>query len=95
METINKIINRRGLIRVEHSKHGSRAFLWLDTEMERLFGFEGKNTKALGDFVRPYCCVICSQLCAMPNRSCEECEEKKGMGAEWTMYRQTHTEIWY
>lgn len=59
--------------------------------MERLFGFEGKNTKALEDFLRPYCCVICSQLCAMPSRS--SCEEKKGMGAEWTMYRQTHTEI--
>ncbi len=30
------LINQRGLIRVEHNRHGSRAMLWLEPEIERL-----------------------------------------------------------
>lgn len=91
MEKINSIINQRGLIRVEHGKHGSRAFLWLEPEMKRFLGFEGTYDKAIEVRVRPFCCVICNQPCTMQNLSL--CDEKKDMGSEWIMYKQTHTEI--
>ncbi|XP_058619999.1 uncharacterized protein LOC131532399 [Onychostoma macrolepis] len=91
MELINAIINQRGLIRVEHHKHGSRAFLWLQPEIERFLGFRGEQNKAAENAVRPYCCVICDQLCAMPSLS--GCNEKREMGAEWTTHRQSHVEM--
>ncbi len=46
--------------------------------------------KAVAVPVRPYSCVLCSQLCALPSLSCNE---KRDLGAEWTMYKQSHVEI--
>lgn len=91
MERVKSIINQKGLIRVEHGKHGSRAFLWLEPEMKRYLGYEGTYAKAIEVTVRPFCCVICNQQCAMQSLSFGD--EKKDMGAEWLMHKQTHTEI--
>lgn len=90
METLDAVINQRGLIRVEHNKHGSRAMLWLGPEMERFLGFQGEKIKAITNAVRPYCWLICDQLCAMPSLSI--CE-KRDKGAEWMTYKQSHVEL--
>lgn len=42
MDEIIQISNARGLIRVEHGKHGSRAMLWLGPELERVEGVSGE-----------------------------------------------------
>ncbi len=84
MDSVSELINKRGLIRVEHGKHGSRAWLWTQPEMERVLGFKGQPMKAVEVPVRPYSCVLCSQLCALPSLSCNE---KRELGAEWTMYK--------
>ncbi len=90
MEALSALVNQRGLIRVEHSKHGSRAMLWLEPEIERVLGFRGVKNKATPGTVRPYCCLICSQLCAMP---CISLCEKRDMGSEWTTHKQTTIEL--
>ncbi len=90
MDSVSELINQRGLIRVEHGKHGSRAWLWTQPETERVLGFKGQPMKAVAVPIRPYSCVLCSQLCALPSLSCNE---KRDLGAEWTMYKQSHVEI--
>ncbi len=90
MEALSALVNQRGLIRVEHNKHGSRAMLWLEPEIERLLGFRGVKNKAALNTVRPYWCLICSQLCAMP---CISLCEKRDMGSEWTTHKQTTIEL--
>ncbi len=39
MEALSALVNQRGLIRIEHGKHGSRGMLWLEPEIERVLGF--------------------------------------------------------
>ncbi len=57
---------------------------------KRVLGLKGQPMKAVAVPVRPYSCVLCSQLCALPSLSCNE---KRDLGAEWTMYKQSHVEI--
>ncbi len=90
MEALSALVNQRGLIRIEHGKHGSRAMLWLEPEIEKVLGFRGAKNKATPGTVRPYCCLICNQLCAMP---CILLCEKRDMGSEWTTYKQTTIEL--
>ncbi len=90
MEALSALVNQTGLIRIEHGKHGSRAMLWLEPEIERVLGFRGAKNKATPGTVRPYCCLICNQLCAMP---CISLCEKRDMGSEWTTYKQTTIEL--
>ncbi len=59
-------------------------------EMERVLDSKGQPMKAVAVPVRPYSCVLCSQLCALPSLSCNE---KRDLGAEWTMYKQSDVEI--
>lgn len=77
MDGIIKVSNRRGLIRVEHGKHGSRAMLWLEPELERVMGLTGGKVLLVETVVRPYQCVICNKHYAIPIISPIE---KKDMG---------------
>lgn len=90
MDEINQISNARGLIRVEHRKHGSRAMLWVGPELERVEGVSGEPVSPIETIVRPYLCVICECPCALPNISPVE---KKEMGKEWMAQNQSQTEI--
>lgn len=81
MEEILNITKRRGLIRVEHGKHGSRAMIWIAAELERFMGFTGEKVPPIETVVRPYHCIICNKQCALPNLTL--CDEKKEMGVEW------------
>ncbi len=57
-----------------------------------MLGFKGQPMKAVAVPIRPYSCVLCCQLCALPSLSCNE---KRDLGAEWTMYKQSHVEQEY
>ncbi len=72
------------------SNTGRESEFGTSSEMERLLGFKGESLKAVELPARPYCCVLCDQLCALPTLSCNE---KRDLGAEWTMYRQSHVEV--
>ncbi len=72
------------------SNTGRESEFGTSSEMERFLSFKGESLKAVELPARPYCCVLCDQLCALPTLSCNE---KRDLGAEWTMYRQSHVEV--
>ncbi|KAK9972673.1 hypothetical protein ABG768_025962 [Culter alburnus] len=90
MDVTIKLINQRGLIKVEHGKYGSRAMMWLEPELGRVMGLTGGKAWPVETLVRPYQCVICSRHFAMPNISAVE---TKQMGLEWLVREQTQIEI--
>lgn len=90
MEEIINLIDRRGLIRVEHGKYRSRAMMWLEPKLGRVMGLMGDKVPPVENLVRPYQCVICNRHCAIPNVSAVE---TKQMGQEWLVREQTQIEI--